>query len=36
MKNTKNEDKFIIVFFLAVILCFTAVNLLKQRLEGER
>ena len=27
MKNTKNEDKFIIVFFLAVILCFTAVNL---------
>ncbi len=27
IKNASGEDRFIVVFFLALILCFTAVNL---------
>ncbi len=35
MKNAKSEDKFILIFFLMIILCFTAVNLYEVAVNAE-
>ena len=35
MKNAKSEDKFILIFFLMIILCFTAVNVYEVAVNAE-